>query len=106
MSRLRILFLFARLLALATAFAACGGSGGSSNANPQQVVDDATLQGIESGNLDLSLGIDAKGTKAATSTSASPARSRARARASSPQLDMTARRTARSTAKTSTSRAA
>lgn len=60
MSRLRIFFLFAALTALATAFAACGDSG-SSSANPQTVVDSATLQGIESGNLDLSLGLDVKG---------------------------------------------
>ncbi len=58
MSRLRILFLFAALLALATAFAACGGDSGES---PQAVLDDATLQGVESGNVDLSLGVDAKG---------------------------------------------
>ncbi len=61
MSRLRTFSLFGAVLALAVALAACGSSGGSSNANPQQVVNDATLQGIHSGNLDLSLGIDAKG---------------------------------------------
>ena len=61
MSRLRTLFLFGAVLALAVALAACGSSGGSSNANPQQVVNDATLQGIHSGNVDLSLGIDVKG---------------------------------------------
>lgn len=59
MSRFRIFTLFAALMALATAFAACGG--GSSD--PQSVVDEATLQGIESGNVDLSLGIDVKGSK-------------------------------------------
>jgi hypothetical protein len=62
LSRFRIFFLFAALLALATAFTACGGdSGGDSGANPQTVVEDATLQGIESGNLNLSIGIEAKG---------------------------------------------
>lgn len=60
MSRLRIFLLFAALTALATAFAACGSSGDSSE-NPQTVVKDATLKGIESGNLDLSLGIDVSG---------------------------------------------
>jgi hypothetical protein len=58
LTRLRTLFLFAALLALATAFVACGGGGSS---DPQSVLDDATLQGVESGDLDLSLGIDAKG---------------------------------------------
>ncbi|HEX6752282.1 MAG TPA: hypothetical protein VF093_01655 [Solirubrobacterales bacterium] len=38
--------------------AACG-SGGSSGA--QQILDEATLRGIESANLDLSLGVDATG---------------------------------------------
>ena len=61
MSRLRFLFTFAVMVALATAFAACGGSSDKSGENPQTVVDEATLQGIESGNLDLSLGIDAAG---------------------------------------------
>lgn len=62
MSRFRIFFLFAALLALATAFTACGGDdGGDSGANPQTVVEDATLQGIESGNLDISIGIEAEG---------------------------------------------
>lgn len=58
MSRFRTLTLFAALLALATAFAACGGGGSS---DPQTVLDEATLQGIESGDVDLALGIDVKG---------------------------------------------
>jgi hypothetical protein len=62
LSRFRIFFLFAVLTALATAFAACGDSGGGdSSANPQTVVDNATLKGIESGDIDLSLGVDVKG---------------------------------------------
>jgi hypothetical protein len=61
LSRFRILTLFAALLALAAALAACGGGGSSSD--PQTVVDEATLQGVESGNLDLSLGIGIEGEK-------------------------------------------
>jgi len=62
LSRFRTFFLFAALLALATAFTACGeDGGGNSGANPQTVLDNATLQGIESGNLDLSIGVDARG---------------------------------------------
>lgn len=61
MSRLRIFVLFVALLALATAPLACGGGGGKSGEDPQSVLDEATLQGIESGQIDLSLGIDAKG---------------------------------------------
>jgi len=61
LSRFRTFTLFAALIALATALAACGGS--SSSSDPQKVVDEATLQGIESGKLDLSVGVDVKGKK-------------------------------------------
>jgi len=64
LSRLRpspVLFAIA-LLALSFALAACG-SGGSekSGESPQAVLDEATLEGIDSGSIDLSLGLDAKG---------------------------------------------
>jgi hypothetical protein len=61
LSRLRIFLLFAALAALATAFAACGSSSDSSSENPQTVVKDATLQGIKSGNIDLSLSVNVEG---------------------------------------------
>jgi hypothetical protein len=60
LSRARILTLFLALIALASAFAACGGGGSDS---PQAVVDEATLQGVESGDVNLSLGIDVTGEK-------------------------------------------
>ena len=60
MSRARILTLFLALIALASAFAACGGGGSDS---PQAIVDEATLQGVESGDINLSLGIDVTGEK-------------------------------------------
>lgn len=47
-------------LAVSLAIAACGGGGGGS---AQQVVDEATLSGVESGKLDLTLEIDTKGSK-------------------------------------------
>lgn len=58
MSRLRSLAALAALLALATVLASCGGgdSGG-----PQEVVDNATLEGIESGRVDLTLDVRAPG---------------------------------------------
>lgn len=61
MSKLRIFILFAALLAFAAAFAACGegGDGGSADA----VLDEATLQGVKSGDLDLSLAFDSKGSE-------------------------------------------
>jgi hypothetical protein len=61
LSRAHILTLFVTLIALASAFAACGGGGSSDS--PQAVVDEATLQGVESGNIDLSLGVGIKGEK-------------------------------------------
>jgi hypothetical protein len=62
LSRLRIFVLFAALLALAAALSACGSSGSSnSNENPQTVVNEATLKGVKSGNLNLTLGVKADG---------------------------------------------
>jgi hypothetical protein len=54
--------LVAALLALSMALAACGGgSSEKSDESPQAVLDEATLQGIDSGDVDLSLGLDATG---------------------------------------------
>jgi hypothetical protein len=61
LSRFRILVLLAALAALATAFAACGGSSDSSSEDPQKVIDNATFEGVKSGNVDVSLGIKAEG---------------------------------------------
>jgi hypothetical protein len=59
LSRNRIFSLFLALTALAFALSACGGGGGSDD--PQTIVDEATLQGVESGQLKLAVGIDVKG---------------------------------------------
>lgn len=59
MSRFRTFALLAALLALTTAFVACGGGGSSDD--PQQVLDDATFEGVESGNLEVSLDVKAEG---------------------------------------------
>ena len=64
MSRLRILILFTALAALATVFAACGSDddgGGGSDESPEAVLKDATFEGIESGDLDLSMNIEVSG---------------------------------------------
>jgi hypothetical protein len=60
LSRFRIFALFAALLALAATVAACGGSS-KSDEDPQKVVESATLEGVKSGNIDLSLGIKSEG---------------------------------------------
>lgn len=65
MSRFRILALFATLAALAAVFTACGGSdddsGGGSSGDPQELVENASLEGVKSGELDLSLHVNAEG---------------------------------------------
>jgi hypothetical protein len=62
LSRIRTLVLLATVAVLAVAFAACGGGGGdSSDEDPQQVLDTATLKGVESGNLNLALSVKASG---------------------------------------------
>ncbi|HEY2714624.1 MAG TPA: hypothetical protein VGI73_00230 [Solirubrobacterales bacterium] len=55
--------LLAAVAALAAFLSACGGGGGDtgSSEDPQQVIDKATVQGIESGNVDLSLKVDSVG---------------------------------------------
>jgi hypothetical protein len=64
LSRIRTLVLLATVAALAALLAACGGGGGSesgSSEDPQKVIDKATLEGVESGNLNLSLKVKAEG---------------------------------------------
>ncbi|MGN6258642.1 MAG: hypothetical protein ACTHN3_12980 [Solirubrobacterales bacterium] len=60
MSRIRILALFATLLALAGVFAACGGGSDNSNEDPQKVVEEASLEGVKSGELEMSMHVNAE----------------------------------------------
>jgi hypothetical protein len=59
LSRFRILALFATLLVLAGIFAACGGGSDNSNEDPQKVVEEASLEGVKSGELEMSMHINA-----------------------------------------------
>jgi len=61
LNRARSPFVLVASIALAVALAACGGGGGSDD--PQTVVDEATLQGIESGKLNLAVQVDVEGKK-------------------------------------------
>ncbi len=61
MSRFRALLMLVAFVALAATLAACGGSSDSSDEDPQKVIDTATLEGVESGSLDLSLAVKATG---------------------------------------------
>lgn len=64
MSRIRIFTLLATVVALAGALSACGGGSDSSDEDPQTVIENATVKGVESGTIDLSLGISSEGEKA------------------------------------------
>jgi len=88
LSRARILTLFVALIALAATFAACGG--GSSD-SPQAIVDEATLQGVESGDIDLSLGIDVKGEKSGHVDVSLNGPFQSESEAELPELDLTAK---------------
>lgn len=85
MNRMRILALLASVLALAVGLAACGGSGG-----PQDVLDEATLEGVESGSLDLSVGVDVKGGKGGHVDIRVSGPFQSEPEAELPKLDMTA----------------
>ncbi|HEX3608334.1 MAG TPA: hypothetical protein VHU14_01500 [Solirubrobacterales bacterium] len=87
MSRLRILTLFIAPIALATAFAACGSS---SSDSPQAIVDEATLQGIESGKIDLSVGNGVKGEKSGHIDVNLSGPFQSESEAELPELDLTA----------------
>jgi hypothetical protein len=60
-SRLSIALAIAATVALGVGLAACGGGGGASEESPQAVIESATLEGIESADLDLSLKVKSSG---------------------------------------------
>lgn len=66
MSRIRIFMLLATVVALAGVLSACGGGSDSSDEDPKTVIEDATLEGVKSGTIDLSLGITSEGEEAGT----------------------------------------
>jgi len=83
----RILTLFVALIAMAATISACGG--GDSD-DPQAVVDDATLQGVESGDIDLSLGVDVEGKEGGHIDLSLSGPFRSESEADLPELDLTA----------------
>jgi hypothetical protein len=90
LSRLRTFFLFSALLALATAFVACGG-GGNGGGSAQGVLEDATLQGVESAEIDLSLGVDARGSEGGHIDVSLSGPFQSEGEKQLPQLDLTAK---------------
>jgi len=64
LSRNRIFALLVTVLALAGVLTACGSSDSdSSNEDPQKVIENATLEGVDSGTLDLKVGVDTEGSE-------------------------------------------
>jgi hypothetical protein len=94
LSRLRSLYVVAAavaLVALGLALAACGGGSDKSSESPQTVLDEATLQGIESGDIDLSLGVKAQGPEGGNLNVSLSGPFQGEGKGSLPQLDMTAK---------------
>jgi hypothetical protein len=60
LNRVRTLSVFAALVALSAVLAACGGGGSD---DPQTVVEEATLKGVESGKLNLAVDLNVQGEK-------------------------------------------
>jgi hypothetical protein len=92
-NRLRFLYALAAvaaLVAMATSLAACGG-GSKSGESPQDLLDEATLQGIESGKIDLSLGVKAQGSKGGNVDVSLSGSFQGEGKGNLPQLDMTAK---------------
>ena len=91
MSRIRVFIVFAALLALASVLAACGSSSSSNSENPQKVVNEATLKGVKSGNLDLSLGVKVEGNEGGNLNVSLSGPFQSEGKGQVPQLDMTAK---------------
>ncbi len=94
MSRLRFLYVIAAaaaLIATSIVLAACGGGSDKSSESPQTVLDEATLQGIESGDIDLSLGVKAQGPEGGNLNVSLSGPFQGEGKGSLPQLDMNAK---------------
>jgi hypothetical protein len=61
LSRKRTFALLAIFAALAAVLSACGGGGGGSSADPQQVIEQATFEGVESGDVHMTMNVKAEG---------------------------------------------
>ena len=93
MTRFRILALLAVLTAMASVLAACG-SGDSTSSNsgedPQKVLENAGLEGVKSGKLDLSLHVTSEGKEGGDVEVSLSGPFEAGAKGELPQLEMSA----------------
>jgi hypothetical protein len=88
--------LFAILAAVAAVFSACGGGddGDAGSDDPQQVIENASLEGVKSGAIDLSLDVKAEGKEGGDiEVSLSGPFETPATKGELPQLDMTAQAT-------------
>lgn len=94
MTRFRILLLLTAIAAMASVFAACGGSddsgSASSDEDPQKVLENAGLEGVKSGNLDLSLHVTSEGDEGGDVEVSLSGPFEAGAKGELPQLEMSA----------------
>jgi hypothetical protein len=101
LSRFRSPIAFAVVIAalvLSAGLAACGGSSSEkSDESPEAVLNEATLQGIESGEIDLSLGVKASGAEGGDLDVSLSGPFQGEGKGNLPQLDLTA--TAKGSAK-------
>lgn len=86
MNRVRILSVFIALIALSAALAACGGGGSD---DPQSVVEEATLKGVESGKLNLAVDLNVQGKKGGKVDVALSGPFQSESEAEYPELDLT-----------------
>ena len=91
MSRLRIIAILASLLALSAVLAACGSSSSSNSENPQKVVNEATLKGIKSANLNFTLGVKAEGSEGGNLNVSLSGPFQSEGKGQLPELDMSAK---------------
>ena len=63
MSRRRTIALLAAFATLAALLSACGGGGGGSSEDPQKVIESATFEGVESGDIAMTLNVNSEGEK-------------------------------------------
>jgi hypothetical protein len=93
LSRPRLLRALATAVALSAAtaaLAACGGGDDGSGQSAGTVLDEATLQGIDSGKIDLTLGLVAKGPEGGNLAVGLSGPFQSEGKGSLPQLDLTA----------------
>jgi hypothetical protein len=86
LNRVRILSVFIALIALSAALAACGGGGSD---DPQSVVEEATLKGVESGKLNLAVDLNVQGKKGGKVDVALSGPFQSESEAEYPELDLT-----------------